>query len=306
MTTHAHCPRCDYDLSGETSRWELQCPLFGRCPECGLDFAWTHICHPERWVLDGFVEHAKGSWRTFRWAWRTWWWALVPWRFWERVQMHHAFRFWKLVQWAAFVILLPHVIGAVCNTGAEIGLSGGWTPTGWSWLDRLVYPVAQLDGWWWDPPKVYWTIHDWPTMGIWLIVGVTTLPILLGLMPISLRRAKVRYAHVVRAWVYSASVPGVFYSLNALNELASTALSPMFYSRSATWDAYVAICPVVFRLFYITSGLWLACWWFFALTRGWKLRHGWAVWLCMIAVAVILGVGYGGFEFRLFGNVYRF
>ena len=37
------CPRCSYDLRGESAGWQSQCPVVGRCAECGLDFEWRLV-----------------------------------------------------------------------------------------------------------------------------------------------------------------------------------------------------------------------------------------------------------------------
>ena len=37
------CPRCGYDLSGETEGWTERCPTAGTCPECGLGLSWREV-----------------------------------------------------------------------------------------------------------------------------------------------------------------------------------------------------------------------------------------------------------------------
>lgn len=306
MPTHAHCPRCDYDLSGETSRWESQCPLHGRCPECGLDFAWTHVCMPERWMLRGFVEQAKGLRWLFLWAWCTWSWTVLPWRFWNRVEMHHKVSVPKILFWLVAVVFLPHLLCTSLVTGAEM-LAGVRTRTsGWGWLNDLTDTLVQFDGPWSGVPVVRWTFSEWPTQATWLIVGVFGLPILLGLMPISLRRAKVRPQHIFRASVYSTAIPGMFYALNGASRFGFDCLAHFNAYNPTTWNTFAKINQIIFDSFFAFAGLWLALWWLLALTLGWKLRHGWVVWISIVVIAGLIATAYGGFEFTLLGRIYRF
>lgn len=50
----ARCPRCRYDLRSAVAGWLDQCPLEGRCSECGLAFAWQEVMDPAK------LPHAWG------------------------------------------------------------------------------------------------------------------------------------------------------------------------------------------------------------------------------------------------------
>lgn len=55
------CPRCEYELTGETDRWHEQCPLEGVCPECGLALQWRdvyQICNEWGSEVGWYAEHA--------------------------------------------------------------------------------------------------------------------------------------------------------------------------------------------------------------------------------------------------------
>ncbi len=56
MKEQAHCPRCGYDLRGETARWAFQCPVRGVCSECGYDFDWFTLLSPRFAPPPGFFE----------------------------------------------------------------------------------------------------------------------------------------------------------------------------------------------------------------------------------------------------------
>lgn len=55
------CPRCAYDLSGETGRWSDRCPIAGTCPECGLELSWREVfAIRDEWgsEVGWYAEHA--------------------------------------------------------------------------------------------------------------------------------------------------------------------------------------------------------------------------------------------------------
>lgn len=60
------CPKCGYDQSGEIATWETQCPLEGRCSECGIAFAWSErfrIMNEWGSEVDWYAEHALSIWQ---------------------------------------------------------------------------------------------------------------------------------------------------------------------------------------------------------------------------------------------------
>lgn len=77
--TEAWCPRCSYDLLGEVVRWTEQCPLDGRCPECGFGFRWHDALRPARQPPRSYIEALRPrAWSPIYSAWR----LLRPWSFW--------------------------------------------------------------------------------------------------------------------------------------------------------------------------------------------------------------------------------
>lgn len=132
------CARCGYDLSGAVSVWaddpqSTSCPVRGTCSECGHDFAWTDVLHPERRVLAGFIEHdpaprerggGAGSsgrsglaGRVYWWrrltttAWRTLWWALTM-TLWRRLSVDHAIRPRRWIVWLMLTLGAAHLVAA--------------------------------------------------------------------------------------------------------------------------------------------------------------------------------------------------
>ncbi|MEE8155884.1 MAG: hypothetical protein V3T53_13105 [Phycisphaerales bacterium] len=113
------CPRCGYDLRGAIGTWADQCPLHGTCAECGLQFVWAEVLHPEKFEPRWCVEFAP-RWRqvsracvgTFA---RSFW----PFGFWRWLKMSMPIR-WRRI-FAYFVLLaFPFLIGYVAIQTAAV------------------------------------------------------------------------------------------------------------------------------------------------------------------------------------------
>ena len=115
----ARCPRCGYDQRGIVATWIDSCPMRGRCAECGLDFSWPEVLHPEKYEPQWCVEFARTRlavpWLCVKTYVRSFW----PWGFWKRVPMSHAVRAWRLTVYAIAMLLpLLFIYAAVQGTVA--------------------------------------------------------------------------------------------------------------------------------------------------------------------------------------------
>ena len=95
-TEVTRCPRCGYDQRGAMITWVESCPLSGTCSECGLQFQWSEVQHPEKYEPPWCVEFAS-RWRSVPRAClstfvRSFW----PWGFWKRLKMSHPVHFGRL------------------------------------------------------------------------------------------------------------------------------------------------------------------------------------------------------------------
>lgn len=98
------CPRCGYDLHGVMSLWQESCPLLGKCSECGLDYDWSFIFHPEKYAPEWCVEFALNR-RKLLFAYPlTILFSFMPWFFWRRIKMEFPKRFRRVVP--IFFVLL--------------------------------------------------------------------------------------------------------------------------------------------------------------------------------------------------------
>ncbi|MEN0021513.1 MAG: hypothetical protein AAF747_11605 [Planctomycetota bacterium] len=301
MTTTADCPRCGYDLGGEVAAWDRRetndCPLRGMCSECGYEFAWRDVLNEQYRALGPFVEHARG-WRSFLWrSWKTLLWVLWPPLFWKRVQMHHRVRVFTAWKWAVLVLVIGLVVGkamqalmwpAIESERANYQLQ--WTtaagiqppalqadPTLLAF--ELAWPFAALsvDGSVWSATPVYDADVAEVSGVIATCMGlIVSWPILMWILSESRRRAKLRFAHVLRATAYPfawASLPLIVYGIcrawDAVQLLANPGAVARSRAPASDWAMEVFVPAWAFGL-----ARWTPLWWCSAIVRSWKL-HGW-------------------------------
>lgn len=194
------CPRCGYDLSGARGAWRERCPLDGVCPECGLGYEWRDVFRPERLTPRWSFEHARAgpmrSWLAT--AART----LRPARFWTRMRVESPVRTGRLVVLALGVVLATHVVIALLWGSIGYAQSRAGYPAGW--LGIIAEP--------WDS-ALSLTINPYTPRGRFVPAPLTILPFVAAVWGLgaalpfaclgpSLRRARVKRVHVLRAWAY--------------------------------------------------------------------------------------------------------
>lgn len=104
------CPRCGYDLRGVIESWIELCPMTGRCSECGLEFVWSEVLHPEKYEPQWCVEFV-GRWRQLlRAGAATWFRSFFPRRFFSTLKMSMRIRWWRLTLYAG-ALMLPLLFG---------------------------------------------------------------------------------------------------------------------------------------------------------------------------------------------------
>lgn len=305
------CPRCGYDLSGAIESWTDRCPLEGVCPECGLGFTWRDVFDPGADDLRWFVEHARGLRRVLFTAPATLVRVLLILPFWLRVEPHHRVRLLRAAVLVLGVSVAATVLAVAAGYAAQEVLFNSRFVSARSpgATRRLVECVKAIffesDSWQrWSvrtPAELFDTLFIEETLssGSPLAVAVRTrifgwsvlalYPATLLFLPVSLRRAKVRPALVLRAACYSAA-PVVLLALNALlhglNDLARAVL----YVQNGGSDDW-PIDSVLFEWALplgVLVPVWASLWWLAALTVGWRVRHGPLVWLLNSVIVFIL------------------
>jgi hypothetical protein len=233
--TDADCPRCGYDQRGAIVDWSAACPLTGVCVECGLAYRWsdifgTSVHEPPRWSVEG-----RAAWLV---PWTTLTTLVVAFtmpRFWSAFRMHHRLRPRRLAAFAVLLLALFYLPLTLAHGTTAWQAWGRARPqpsipriqyaafamalplSERVWSGPRVQPVAMGRGTLRGP--VRWRL---PTsrelMGGRLHRALDTLPIVVGAvtctavmplvfvaLPISRRRAKVRWSHIWRIGVYSLS-----------------------------------------------------------------------------------------------------
>lgn len=114
---NAKCPRCSYDLRGAIETWKEQCPLSGRCAECGLEVKWAEVLCPEKFEPQWCVEFAPFRKRLLQSCGKTFIRSFWPFRFWSMLKMSLDIRWGRLAIYLV-ALLLPILLGYVCVQSA--------------------------------------------------------------------------------------------------------------------------------------------------------------------------------------------
>ncbi len=233
------CPLCGYNLRGLST-----C----RCPECGFAFTWRELLEAEKNRQNYLFEYGRG--RNFKTFWKTYWRTCRPRRFWTDVNPAVPVRLVRLVLY--WVISVGITAACMCGTFAKLAVrmaivnhedrvsyatspqAGGLGP-----YPRLT--TAQINAidpmpWQWffwqrvftdpggrsnDGPNVpsgiEWAmlLASWP----WLTL------ICLYIFRISMRQAKIRMVHLLRAVVYCTDFGLLFSMVFLILYFAGTTLS---------------------------------------------------------------------------------
>lgn len=312
------CPRCGYDLSGIIATWDDCCPTSGTCSECGMTLDWRDVFFPHRADLSGFVEHARGPLRTWLTAWLTAWWTLRPWSFWRRVQPSQRTVPRRMALWLVIVLLLPHVLASSSGVMSYFirsktpmpvmyapGRGGTLTPVpapvtmlappvdGTTVLSHFAFPIAsaQSTG---SGPLVRIVVPGWPWYALPALAFTLAWPALWLVLPTTRTQSKLRWSHVARAAVYQCSwisVVTLFRLFRNLYTSFELATSPMPANLGVP-----RLGDYAPELLGIALLVWLAGWWFYAITRGWAVKRGVVVWLSLCIAAGLFAVAVGRWD----------
>lgn len=317
------CPRCGYDQSGVMASWTDSCPLHGTCSECGLGFEWRNILNPLFTLPPWSFEHAP-AWSLSALA-RTAVRTLMPQNLWSQLRMEHPIHARRLIELAVLGAVFIHFltltgpfvlwsVGEWLNTGvlmaSQVGLSRLIVSNYWPYhtgLDEYFYPS-------WPSPGAWPGFMDpWPGLAwIWWAV----MPFTFLLLPITLRRCRVRGVHLFRIGAYSL----VF---AALAVLVSTRMSMLLmgcvqvcegglgrggWSMSSQTAGAIDFWSK--KIFYTLSptatGILIAVFWSFAAGRYLKLPRPWLVGFTLVLLgglgAVLIASFVPGYMTDLFKN----
>ncbi len=290
LTDEPRCPRCGYDQRGAVAAWTDVCPMEGICSECGYRFAWSDVMRPDRWLLRGFFEHARGVLRSWVSAMRTLCWALLPWVFWSKVKLHHEVNVRRLLTWpivafgTAWMVLVVVRMGGYFTFGPFAGRTPG-VPFG-GLLQELVNTVAFPVVYWWGS----WfeiLVDEWGPVLLGLFAAGIGWPVLLLILPETRRRAKVRWQHLLRAGVYGLAWVSVHIALLVVMAVQGLLLGD--------WDVSLGMSGSVVDLLYewwplygLTLTAWMSAWWWFAMARGFQIERATLHWAVLMVPVLLL------------------
>ena len=281
---HPECPRCGYDLSGETARWESQCPLTGICTECGLDIAWRDILSQRlrmpRWWLEASMRFRPTT------LVRTWARVLRPWRFWRNVRMEFPIRPRRLVVFTLMALVLAHCAAAVAAVWSAMYL-GQLSFTGTiaifhadEYADVLRLAIAPgLDRPWYEdgfPGAWGWLMFAWM-----LLISSA-----FGLLGDSFRLANVRKVHLVRGAAYSLTILPLILAF----EMLCDAIRRTGWSTGWIWSLPDFIQQVVTHrgpIGLLVIAIWSAIYWHTFIRRYLHMPHAIVIVPLMLITALL-------------------
>lgn len=282
----------------------MSCPLEGTCAECGLPMRWAEVVAPDKFVPRWSVEYETGSIGILRGAARCVLRSFRPWRFWKSMKLSDPVRGKRLVVYVLLLVMLPAVLAwleqgvAAVAVRYRMGTNPQVRAIAYSYteavFDAMLRPMQRTSTGivflWGGQSFAYPTVNGWSlqagfplaewgaALGFAVVVALI-LPATFVLLPISRRRAKVRWPHVWRVAAYSLVIPSLAACLLVGVVPACIALrsQPGGLLMSAQLGLVVMPIPV------------LTVWWAMAIRRYLRLRHALltAILLTVIAALVV-------------------
>jgi hypothetical protein len=304
------CSRCGYDLRGATSEWQDACPLDGTCPECGLAFEWREI-FVERippWCVEGGAGRIVPLRRVAATFVRTYW----PWAFWSSLSLAGPIRWRRIVAyWIVIAAGLYAAAGGLAAREAwryDRNRSQALMSAGLPALALDLRPVAYafaapispvalndpMDGRG-APASVPMFLPSRPSplraiehsagvaaqAALWFLAMHGCAAIAFAALPVSRRRAKVRFAHVTRVAAYGA----------ALVVAPAVLLAAARWADEAWFGGPSALALIIPQA--AATLAWIAlpfldlAWWSVATKRYLRMPHAWGVGLAVVIIGML-------------------
>ena len=303
QTGPVECPRCGYDQRGMMATWTDSCPLHTTCSECGLQIEWREVLNPllssPKWCVETRPPRLVTPRQIIATFLRTFW----PWSFWSRLRMTHPIRPRRILLY--LVVLLAVANGAIAmrswsesiknvsksvlplsgpgntvvKSPLQIGLHAALLPFSGRSIGAAVvtWRIMRSD----SPLDLqydYWLDLHRP-MALALL-GQIVCGLAFAALPISRRRAKVRWRHIVRVTAYGLALlaPIAFLGIldMGLNSPYWGWTSPMGELATLMLRiASVMLLPMAFL------------WWLIAVRRYLKMEHAWAVSISVLSIGVL-------------------
>ncbi|MGJ8637313.1 MAG: hypothetical protein ACSHX5_10755 [Phycisphaerales bacterium] len=275
------CPKCGYDQSGTIATWKNQCPTQGLCNECGINFQWSDIFDPSRTNLPWYTEHARSLSQLITRTLPTFLRLINPKSFWKQVHPTTVIKLKPLVLWFILLSLAAHILVSAINMYSFYAQHAG--TTSWYWTNFkaggvYAYPELALNtifksvfdfrihqsntgidsikvnfaGW-----NIFSTLFLRPlsaSLGfniMWLLV--------LLVIPTTRRLAKIRKAHICRAFI-----------LSLISTLLILQLTRLHYQyRMNSWRVWNS--GLGFKSYLNLILIWQLLFWIAAI-KSWKIK----------------------------------
>ena len=281
----AECPRCGYNLDGTVSTWTKQCPIRGRCNECGLEFDWHRVfvltVHP--WLFEYHWRRKPFS----RFV-QTVLYAFRPGRFWREVRLTDPVHLMP----AAVVTGLLAMAGVVLLIATLVLPEYQWRLSNGFSVDRSFWQEAILDATLRMPRTFMRLMPGLP-------VALFAMPIIFALVPTTLRQARVRRRHIVRIFFYSLVVPIAIACAWCIVNMVLLAVGLEGLADAIDpfhWRGHVGTSPLGTMILQELPGMaivlpctfWMANWWYLACRRYLQLQQPGQVALLLSVILVLL------------------
>lgn len=310
LVTEAACPRCGYDLRGTMETWRNSCPLTGICSECGLAFQWVELLNPQFQSPHWHIEYVS------RWKFvplavlATAACSLVPWFFWSKLRISHEIKWRRL---AVYMLALAMIAWLMFATSNAIIMGRSWVQADqhpqmtklsrslgevvlhafflpWSNKPILTYTYNYISQ---GVPKSMKSSYAAPlwlrfvmrwneAILFYLTCFIVALPMTFVLLPISRRRARVRWRHIVRVFAYSLLFPALVCMGTIINAFWAYMSARGYTSRLPLVHVELThdLCLMAFVM--------LALWWWVAIRRYLRMEEAWKIGLSVIVTSFML------------------
>lgn len=269
---------------------------------------------PDREHLRGFFEHAEGLLPWFAWAWVSLRWAVLPWVFWRKVTLYIKPVPRRMVLWPVVTTGTIWLLGVLTQLSVTLYMllvnpatpasAAGAADLGMWVFNIAADPFVRYDDWGgmrWaaNRPALTWDPRGYLRAAAPFVAFCLAWPAVFMALGETMRRCRVRRAHVWRAGVYSlAWLPAL-----ALLLLADKVHAILFDLGAGVggWRVTYRSPTDVLRPFrgWLAGGLagWVWLWWLLAIRRAFGLSHALAVWMLLGIAAGLAGfiVHYGRF-----------
>jgi hypothetical protein len=272
--------------------------LVGLCTECGLEFLWRDLLIPTYTRELRFFENARrrlaGSLALTVWR------ALRPRPFWLWVRMEHEVRPMRMALTVLVGLAATHLCAATLLFLIAAAVTGVTGPMGgdarpWfgyysDWPELAVaiaWPMGPSEWLWPNSPQV---INPLAVVGL---AATVLLPGAFVFLPLTLRRAKVRSAHLIRVWAYGLiGLPLALLAPTAYSMAANLASGLFGFQDAATGAAWGERWLEAHRwqVLLACALAWNYWWWTIATGRYLCLPRAWGIALATLALALLVSI----------------